>query len=91
MVFLVNLGVIGGDGPARFWNFTLDGNPIPADLTSPDANPLVLEKLASGSFVLGKPWSIEGEFSFANAPGPAQERPKVFIELINCVSGLPTQ
>jgi len=51
----------------------------------------VLEKLQSGSFLLGRPWSIEGEYSFANAPGPAQERPKVFIELIKRAVDLPTQ
>jgi len=91
VLFWVNLGVVGGDGPAWFGNFTLDGDPIPADLTSPDGNTWVIEKLQSGSFLLGGPWSIEGEFSFANAPGPAQEKPKVFIELIKLAVDLPIQ
>jgi hypothetical protein len=88
-VFWVNLGVVGGDGPAWFGNFTLDGDPIPADLTSPDANTWVIEPLECKSFLLGRPWSIEGEFSFANAPGPAQEKPKVFIELMKHAVDLP--
>jgi hypothetical protein len=49
----------------------------------------VVKKLKRVRYDEGHPWKVEADFRFDEAPGPAQERPKVFIELIDCVLALP--
>jgi hypothetical protein len=84
------LGVVGGDGPAWFGNFTMNGSPIPGDMTSPDGT-WVTQKVLMAQLLSGNPWTLEADFLFEDAPGPNQERPKIFIELIAGVPALPGQ
>jgi hypothetical protein len=91
LITCAKVGTVGGYGPAWFGNFTLNGAPLPSvpDLTSPDSDTWVTEDVADLRFFF-PPWTLGAEFRFDQTPGPAQERPKIFVELMTLVLNLPT-